>query len=394
MAVTQSLSERPVLALVVPDLFHATQTFFHEHIARIWPSRTVVVHFSSTGPPALTDVPVLEVPLRATWPQTSVPGLRKLFGVANSIKTSRLTKRDEARITAFFEQHGVTHVFAEFANSAALVLPLTQRLNLPLTSLSHGWDINIVGQGRVWHRRYQKLFRSDAQLAAVCNFLRDRMLEIGAPADRVEIIPCAVDAASFPTVRHSREAARVVMVCRLIGQKGPLQAVRSFALAHAVQPELTLDVVGGGPLENELVAEIDRLQIKHAVRLHGSKDHQEALAVIASSHIFLQHCMALPGGGIESQAVSLLEAMGHGLVPIVTRHGGMPDHVLDGVRGWVVEEGDEAAMGQRIAQMNNDPAARAKIGAAARAYVLSNFNRETVYPKLRQTIGLPNVEGH
>jgi glycosyltransferase involved in cell wall biosynthesis len=122
--------------------------------------------------------------------------------------------------------------------------------------------------------------------------------------------------------------------------------------------------------------------------LHGDVTHDVALSVMAKSHIFLQHCVRLPRQGIESQAVSLLEAMGHGLVPIVTRHGGMSDHVSNGNRGWLVEERDEAAMAGHIVAMADDAEARARIGAAARDYVVEHFSREAVYPALRRRIGI------
>ncbi|WP_228241634.1 glycosyltransferase [Porphyrobacter sp. GA68] len=377
-----------VLAVIVPDLFHATQTFFHEHIANIHPGRTVVVHLSSNSNRALTDVPVLEVPLVPRWPAHRSGLAGKLAGFANNIGTSRLNHQDRQRIASFFKEHGVTHLLAEFATSGVLILPVAERLRLPLTVLSHGWDINILGEGRVWRSRYAKLFGSHAQLAAVCEFLRGRMVRIGASAEKISLIPCAVDAGSFEPVLHGPEPARVVMVCRLIEQKGPLQGLRAFALAHRERPELTLDIVGNGPLNAALLSEIDQLQIGPAVRFHGDLAHRDTLKVVARSHIFIQHCMTLPGKGIESQAISLLEAMGHGLVPIVTRHGGMADHVTNGERGWLVEEGDEAMMARQIVAMADDPVRRQQLGVAARDYVLKFFSRATIYPAMRRTLGL------
>ena len=63
----EAMTEAPVLGMVVPDLYHASTTFFHEHIAGIAPGRTVVVHLSSTGRPALTDTSTVEVPIRAPF---------------------------------------------------------------------------------------------------------------------------------------------------------------------------------------------------------------------------------------------------------------------------------------------------------------------------------------
>lgn len=380
--------EKPMLAIVVPDLYHASVSFFHEHIARIAPGQTVVIHLSSTGASAATDAETLEIPQAREWRAPRLPVVSAAMRQFDTWRRNRLSAHQRDRVTVFLRKHGVTHVFAEFATSGVVILPVVRRLGLPLTVMSHGWDINVVGQMPQWRWRYRSLFASDAKLAAVVPFLRDRMVEVGAPKDRIAIIPCAVDADSFQTVNHEPGPVRVAMVSRLIEQKGPLHSLRAFARAAERLPDITLDIVGNGPLMSELRSEIERFGIADRVRVHGDLSHAECLAVLANDHIFLQHCRSLYRQGIESQAVSLLEAMGHGLVPIVTRHGGMSDHVLPGERGWLVEEGDEEAMAAHILAMAKAPAERMRIGQNAKEYVSENFSRDVVYPKLRRLIGL------
>lgn len=377
----------PVLAIVVPDLIHASVTFFHEHIAQIWPGRTVVVHLSTTGDAARTDVPVVEIVMPRAVAVPRLPLIGLLGRQFNVWRQNRLGAAERRRIADFLRAHGVTHLFAEFAHVGATIAPLARRLGLPLTSMSHGWDINVLGEMPQWRLRYRRYFRSAARLVAVVPFLRGRMARIGAPADRIEVIPCAVESADFPLIDQTTGPVRVAMVSRLVDQKGPLHSVRAFALARAERPELVLEVVGNGPLMARVEAEVAALGIADAVTLHRDQPHEVALAVIARAHLFLQHCMTLPRQGIESQGVSVCEAMGHGAVAIVTRHGGLADHVA-GERGIAVDEGDVAGMARAIVAMVDDPAARARIGAAARAWVLATFSRAVVYPRLRARIGL------
>lgn len=378
----------PVLAIVLPDLIHASVTFFHEHIAAIWPGRTVVVHLSSTGERARTGVPVVEVAAPSPLPVPRLPLLGALGRQLNVWRRSRIGRADRRRVADFLHEHRVTHLFAEFAHVGATIAPLARRLGLPLTSMSHGYDINVLGEMPQWRLRYRRYFRSRARLVAVVPFLRERMGRIGAPPERVAIVPCAVEAADFPVIDQGRGPVRAAMVSRMVDQKGPLQSLRAFALARTARPELTLDVVGNGPLMAAVEAEVDALGIRDAVTLHHDQPHAVALDVIGHAHLFLQHCMTVPRQGIESQGVSVVEAMGHGAVAIVTRHGGLTDHVAGGERGVAVDEGDVAGMARAIVAMVDDPAARTRIGAAARAWVLATFSRAAVYPPLRDRIGL------
>lgn len=384
-------SAEPVLAIVVPDLFHASQTFFHEHIARIAPGRTVVLHLSATGAQAQTAVPVLELPAAKPWFGETLPVAGRFLRQVNVWRQNRLTRMQRRAAISFLIEHGVTHVLAEFATSGCVIRGVAKQLSLPLTVISHGWDINVVGHMPQWRMRYGRLFSSDSRLVAVCGFLRDRMVETGAPSSRIAVIPCAVEVEAVPNTALADQPIRCIMVSRLIAQKGPLQSLQSFAAARRSYPNLTLDIVGDGPLMADVQGEIERLRLRDHVTVHGASAHQRTLELMTRSHIFLQHCMTLPRQGIESQAVSLLEAMGLGLSPIVTRHGGMAEHIGDDERGWLVEEGDTECMAERIVHAALAPDKRLRIGKAARRYVQDNFSRSVVYPRLREVIGLDRV---
>jgi glycosyltransferase involved in cell wall biosynthesis len=65
------------------------------------------------------------------------------------------------------------------------------------------------------------------------------------------------------------------------------------------------------------------------------------------------------------------EAMITGKPVVTTAHGGMVDQVEDGVTGFLVEPGDQAALGKRMATIIDDPALRRRLGEAARERVRS-----------------------
>jgi glycosyltransferase involved in cell wall biosynthesis len=51
----------------------------------------------------------------------------------------------------------------------------------------------------------------------------------------------------------------------------------------------------------------------------------------------------------------ITQAMACGLAVVTTRHSGLPEQVLDGVNGFVVEEGDWQALGERLAELAEHP---------------------------------------
>ncbi len=378
----------PTLAIVAPDLYHASVTFLHEHIAAIAPGNTVVVHLSTTGERAKTDVPALEVQRAPDLAIPTIPLISTSIRQINEFRRNYLDEADRQRIVRFFQSHGVTHVLAEFANTAATIYPVTRKLGLPLTSISHGWDINVIGQMPQWRLRYRRFFRTDTRFIAAGPLVRDAMIRLGAPLTTA-VIPCAIHADLFkPTNQNAGGTVRIVMVSRLTAQKGPLQSIAAFSRVARHRPDVVLEIVGDGPQMPDVRRAIAEAGLEKRTVLHGAVAHEEALAAMSRSHIFLQHGMTLPKEGVENQAVSLLEAMGHGLVPIVSKHGGMKIHVSQGDRGWVVDEGDTEAMALKIIEMIDSSKSRKAIGERAREYVLSNFTADKIYPRLRRLIGV------
>jgi glycosyltransferase involved in cell wall biosynthesis len=75
----------------------------------------------------------------------------------------------------------------------------------------------------------------------------------------------------------------------------------------------------------------------------------------------------------ELLGLSVLEAMASGTPVVCSRVGGLPEIVRDGETGFLVEPGDVAALGDRIALLLSDERLASRLGANARDAVLERF---------------------
>lgn len=159
----------------------------------------------------------------------------------------------------------------------------------------------------------------------------------------------------------AEDEVAVLFAGRLEERKDPLGAIAATEAARARGARLVLLVAGGGPLEAEV-----RARAGEGVRALGHRDDVERLC--AAADLFL-----LPSRR-EGMSMALLEAMAQGLAPIVADGSGNRETV--GAAGVVFPAGDRGAMGARLAELAADPAARERLGAAARERVRSEFGVE------------------
>jgi len=68
------------------------------------------------------------------------------------------------------------------------------------------------------------------------------------------------------------------------------------------------------------------------------------------------------------------QALATGLPVIATRHSGLPEQVVDGENGFLVDEGDYAALAERIIILSEHPELLQGFGAAGRALVDQRYN--------------------
>lgn len=214
-----------------------------------------------------------------------------------------------------------------------------------------------------------KYRRADA-LIAVSAHVRDVLVAGGAPRDRVRVVPDGVDLSRI-MVPAPAEVLRsfgvrgsgplVVMAAALVPTKAPLVFVRAVAAALKQGAGCEALLVGDGPLRAAVESERQRCGLEGALHLAGWRD--DADAIIAAADI-----VALTSKG-EGQGSVLLDAMQCGRAVIATSVGGIPEMVLDGATGLLVDVDDHEAFGAGLARLSRDAVLREKLGAAGRERV-------------------------
>jgi colanic acid/amylovoran biosynthesis glycosyltransferase len=376
------------LAIVAPRLDQLSQTFIYDHVRLLAPGRTVLVSLQSAkaetfGCPVLShlqpDFNDWGGPLGG-WPGYVFYRLRRRYG-------SALAFDNRMRLREFLEAQKVTAVLAEYGPMGVLAGDVCRQLGIPLHVYFHGYDASVTPRHPTARRRYRRLFGQAASIICASRFLADRLVALGCSERLIHVVPCSVDTSRF--FPGKPRPGQIVALGRLVEKKAPHLTIRAFGRIAGRFPQARLDIVGEGPLREVCARTIAELGLGDRVTLHGGQPHEVCARLMRRAAIFAQHSVTDFEGNTEGFPVSIAEAMATGVPVVSTRHSGIPEGVLDGVTGLLVEESDVDGMADAFARLLADPALAARMGAAGRAHALRTLDQERLFARLRGIIGLP-----
>ncbi|HEU5252406.1 MAG TPA: glycosyltransferase family 4 protein [Solirubrobacterales bacterium] len=297
--------------------------------------------------------------------------------VALSVTRSRLRgipsvlgRRREVRRLA--READLVHVHGDMA--AMLVAPGLR--GRPLVFTTHGLHRLRRSTGLTGHlvrRRLRAAVAASSRTICIARDERDDLAAALPPSLRDRLVVVANGVAVAPPVdaeerRRARaalglgdESVGALFVGQLEERKDPLGAIAAVEAARRRGGDLVLLVAGGGPLEQQVAAREGA-----AVRALGHRERLDDLYAAADLFLLPSHR--------EGMSFALLEAMAHGLAPVVADGTGNAETV--GAAGAVFPAGDVEAMAALLAELAADAGARARLGAAARERIGTELSLE------------------
>src|SRR5205823_1636215 len=132
----------------------------------------------------------------------------------------------------------------------------------------HGIDVSAALRKEGMAEQYL-IYKSARAILTRCEFHRQRLIDIGLPADKTHVNHGGVDVPKAPPVREPEATKRFLAIGRMAPKKGPIYLLEAFRLAAAQDPDVTLDYVGGGPLLPAVRQFVDACGLASRVQLHG-----------------------------------------------------------------------------------------------------------------------------
>ena len=288
-------------------------------------------------------------------------------------------------LSGFFRAHDVDVILAEFGDTGAAICPYAVKLGIPLIVHFHGHDAHratLLTEGM--RKKYAFMFQHAYRIAGVSRHMINTLEQMGCPREKLVYNPYGPREFFYDIQPDYRKT--ILSVGRFTDIKANYLVLMAFREALATHPDAKLVMVGEGELLETCKTLASVWGINEQVKFPGAVPHAEVATLFTEACCFAQHSVAPSYGDAEGTPNTILEAGAAGLPVVSTRHAGIPDVVIEGKTGLLVEEGDVNGMAAHLNELLSRPARCSQMGKNAREHIRASFSSDQHVNRLHEVI--------
>jgi colanic acid/amylovoran biosynthesis glycosyltransferase len=278
-------------------------------------------------------------------------------------RTDFLRLYQAAYVGLRLQQMGNQHVHAHFAGMAARTAFWIHKF-FPIT-FSFTAHANDIFAPHNFEIGLDKLVKTARVVVTETDFAR-RFLQERFPecADRIHRIYNGLNLAEFRRADFSSTPPLIVGIGRLIAKKGFADLIRACRLLAEREKLFRCEIIGEGPLENELREQVQQSGLQNCVTFSGARPQSKIRQRLAAANVFVLPSVVDPDGGSDNLPTVIMEAMATGLPVVSTDVGGIPEMIIENETGFLVQPGDAVTLADRIEKVIIDRSLAQKLGQA------------------------------
>jgi glycosyltransferase involved in cell wall biosynthesis len=368
--------ERLGTNLEIGSIYPPLTSLRHEHISRL----RAPIHYAP--PQTILRICEKNAKTTGTWPRALIDRHERKYGP--SVKAEQRA-RNALYFADLFTHNDVDHFHVHFANRAAhTALFLKEISGIPFSVTAHGQDfMKDLGNDDL----LREICDAAEFVAAETDYSRELLCKrCSNSAAKIYRVYNGIDLELFPNPLTSapNTVPRIISVGRLVAFKGFEYLIDACAELARRGLDFTCEIIGDGPVRDDLQTKIDMLNLSPRVNLLGSLSQGAVLEKLQAADIFALASVVDRQGASDIFPTVIIEAMAAARPVVSTRLAGIPESIVHGETGLLVPPGDTIALAQALQRLIENPELQARYGRAGRARVEQHFRIEhTVVPLLQ-----------
>lgn len=277
-------------------------------------------------------------------------------------------------------------IHAHFGEESVVAAAVSAKSGIPFVSAFYGYDATELAGHSAWRRRFRRLFLQVSAVLAEGSHMAARLVELGAPSERVLVHPIPVRIELFPfdppVAPSGDEPLVFLQACRFAEKKGVDATIAAFARIAQEVPSAVLWLLGNGPEEARLRRLAADTGLGERITFLAARPHQEYANVLRQAHVFVHPSRTARNGDGEGGApTALLEAQALGLPIVATMHADIPE-VVDRDAALLAPVDDVPAIAALMLRMVQNPQEWSERAAAGRRQVVERHDPRRLAARL------------
>ncbi len=290
----------------------------------------------------------------------------KIFG--NSITLNMLNDLHHE-----FDDYDIIHAHSHLFFPTNLSAFLNRFKDTPLVITNHGLESQTppLWVSKLYNETLGKwTFNSADVIISYSEEEKEKMRDLGITTD-IEIIHNGINTDKFKPLDDVEEKNQILWVGRFLPGKGVRYLIEAFSLLKDEHDDLTLKLVGEGPLKEELEEKARELGVLDSIIFEGIVENDKMPEVYNESKVFALSSLT------EGVPRTVLEALSCG-TPVVSTDLPQIREIIDGC-GYIVSQKDSKELSECIAKLFEDQEKRKIFGEQGRDKIQENYSwRDTV----------------
>ena len=356
-------------------IVHAMNSYGRESETFIW---QYLRQFENT-------VPVIMADSLQNLDQFPLPG-RKIYAFSLSrwtwpwIKDNfyrRLMRRKMGLREQIVRNEKIKLIHAHFGFIGYSYLKISTILNLPVITTFYGYDLYRKDIIRRYKKAYDQLFFNGAHFFVEGPCMRQRLIALGCPNEKISIQRIALDLTKYETKqrnKESRQPVRLLFVGRFVEKKGLEYALKALAKLKNDYC-FRFKIIGNGELKNSLRILAQRLGLTNKIDWAGVQPHSNVIQNLKTCDLLLQPSVTANNGDSEGGAPTIiLEAQACGVPVVSTTHADIPYITKNSESALLAPERDAEALAKNIGFLFDHRDLWAQMGKEGRRHVEKNHD--------------------
>lgn len=291
-----------------------------------------------------------------------------------------------------FIKPDILHAHSPALNGLA-ALKMSKKYQIPLVYECRAfWEDAAVDHGttregslryRVTHALETHVFKRAAAVTTICEGLRNDIIARGVSAEKITVIPNAVDIDKFifgekadpELLRQWRLTGNSVLgfIGSFYAYEGLLLLLDALPEIIRQRPDVRLLLVGGGPQQQAVHEKIAALGLQESVILPGRVPHDQVPRYYNLVDIFVYPRLSMRLTDLVTP-LKPLEAMAQGRIVVASDVGGHHELIRNHETGYLFKAGDRGDLVNTVLQALEDKPHWDEIRLAGRRYVEDERN--------------------